>query len=162
MSNFKHGMRNTGTYKSWRAMIDRCTRPKEKDKKNYLERGITVCDRWRTFENFFADMGERPKGLSIDRIDNDKGYAPGNCRWATRREQDLNLRKTVYLTYKGVTKPLVQWAKEVGIKAETLKSRIRRGAMSTEEAIECPVRYCYRYPVKRKVNKKTQPTSAPR
>jgi hypothetical protein len=106
---------------SWAGMIQRCTYPKHRKFALYGGRGITVCDRWRTFENFLADMGERPKGKSLDRIDSDKGYTPDNCRWATKSEQMRNTRRA--LMFEG--KPLAQWADESGVPYQTLKARLR-------------------------------------
>lgn len=80
------------TYNSWRAMIDRCTNEKQPHYHNYGGRGITICERWMVFERFLADMGERPKGRTLDRINNDGNYEPGNCRWATGSEQRMNRR----------------------------------------------------------------------
>ena len=93
----KHGSAKRGSesdvYRIWASMKDRCQNPKNKRYYNYGGRGITLCDRWQTFENFASDMGPRPKGLSVDRINNDKGYEPGNCRWATASQQMYNRRR---------------------------------------------------------------------
>ena len=88
-----HGQSNTNTYRIWQGMIYRCSNPNLRIYKYYGGRGITVCERWHEFENFLQDMGERPKGLSIDRINNDGNYEPGNCRWATTSEQASNQRR---------------------------------------------------------------------
>jgi hypothetical protein len=95
--NFKHGQRHTGAYRTWDAMLQRCSNPRNTRYKYYGGRGITVCERWRKFENFFADMGERPSGMSIDRIDNDGNYEPGNCRWITQSQQLKNRTRALIL-----------------------------------------------------------------
>jgi len=97
----KHGMSKSSIYKIWEGIIQRCTNPKNRKYSYYGERGITVCDRWKNFMNFFQDMGPRPVNLTIERRDNDKGYSPDNCYWATRSQQQKNRR-----TYKHKTEAI--------------------------------------------------------
>jgi len=87
-----HGMFGTPTHKSWEGMKSRCNDPNNSSYKYYGGRGIKVCERWHKFENFYADMGERPKGMTLDRINNDGDYEPRNCKWATYKEQRANSR----------------------------------------------------------------------
>ena len=89
----KHGHYNTITNKAWSAARNRCFNPNNKDYIHYGARGITMCERWDKYENFLADMGEKPKGLTLDRIDNNGNYEPGNCRWTTYSQQNKNQRK---------------------------------------------------------------------
>lgn len=129
-----HGLSKSRTYMIWQAMKDRCSNSNRMDYYRYGGRGITVCDRWLTFQNFIADMGDVPKGLTLDRIDNDKGYSPDNCRWATRKEQVHNSTKVKLITLDGVTKPLVEWLEFYAISRSTYYSRIRSG-ISPEDAL---------------------------
>lgn len=91
-----HGMYKTPTYNSWNNMVQRCTNPNRDEYAYYGGRGITVCERWLKFENFLADMGERPEGLSLDRIDSNGNYEPGNCRWVDSATQATNRRRPAY------------------------------------------------------------------
>lgn len=131
-------------YHAWAHIIQRCTNPKEKSWKNYGGRGIRVCDRWFSFENFLADMG-RPSSsvLTIDRINNDGHYEPGNVRWADRKTQGRNKRNCVRITFRGETLILSEWAERIGIDQDTLWMRLRSKSSrrwSVEEALTTPVR----------------------
>lgn len=117
-------------------MIRRCS-DTGKDAKNYSERGIKVCDRWQAFENFLSDMGPRPPGTSIDRIDNDRGYEPGNCRWATRQQQNENRRNSRWLDVDGDRATLAEWSRRTGLSADGIKDRLRRG-WSPRDAVMTP------------------------
>jgi len=127
-----HGGHNGLTYKSWRAMKDRCLRESSPAFDRYGERGITICDRWlNSFEAFREDMGERPSlDFSLDRIDNNGNYEPGNCRWATRTEQASNRRKkkpTLLIEFDGKTLSIEQWAELLGISVQTIYCRRSQG-----------------------------------
>ena len=135
-----HGMCYSTTYQSWASMKYRCSK-KSKDYDIYMGRGITVCDRWiESFENFYEDMGERPKGTSIDRIDNDGNYEPGNCRWATTTEQAMNKSTNTILEYNGEKNTITQWAYLTGISKATICSRLYTGKWSIEETLTKKVR----------------------
>ena len=90
--NVVHGRYGSPAHRSWASMIQRCTNPKRSNYAYYGGRGITVCEAWKTFDGFYADMGDRPEGTTLERKENDKGYEPGNCCWATVKEQSNNRR----------------------------------------------------------------------
>lgn len=126
-------------YSSWTSMLDRCRNPKSKDFADYGGRGITVCERWSDPVNFAADMGERPKGFTIDRIDNSRGYSPDNCRWASKIEQARNKRSNRMVDIDGKELTLSAIWQSAGIKESTFYNRLKQG-MSVEEATTKPVR----------------------
>lgn len=122
-----HGKTGTPTYRCWQAMLSRCRNSNAACYANYGGRGISVCGRWLRFENFAADMGAHPGlGYSIERINNDGNYEPGNCRWASRREQNRNKRTNVVLTLNGTTKLLKDWATDLGIDQASLRERLNK------------------------------------
>lgn len=143
-----HARRLTGlspTYNSWRGMVERCNNPKHICAALYLERGIKVCERWRKFDNFLSDMGERPAGTSIDRIDSNGDYELSNCRWADGSLQAKNRRKFSrkrglrILTFNGESRSVSAWAKVLGISFPALRQRLHKG-WTTERALATPVR----------------------
>lgn len=132
-----HGLTRNMTrppeYNAWHQMISRCRNPNKPRYRDYGARGIDVCERWLSFVAFIEDMGPRPgPDYSLDRIDNDKGYEPGNCRWATRIEQGSNKRNNHLLTHDGRTQSRAAWARETGLCQETIKRRLIRGWTVTE------------------------------
>lgn len=132
---------------AWQAMRRRCFNSKSKNFHWYGGRGITVCQRWSIYANFLADMGRRPSAAhSLDRIDNNGNYEPGNCRWATWKEQERNRRDNRILQHGEQSKPLSQWADEYGLRQDTFRRRIDKYHMSIEEALTRPVRAHNRKP----------------
>lgn len=124
-----HGFSNTRIYHIWENMKSRCLNPNDQAFSYYGGRGITVCDAWsESFEAFRRDMGEPPSDKhSIDRIDNDGNYEPGNCRWATQREQMNNIRTNRRLTINGVTRTVSEWARAAGVPHRLIFQRLSRG-----------------------------------
>ena len=118
----------TPEYVAWNGMIQRCTNPKHHKFRLYGGRGIIVCQSWlESFEAFYRDMGLRPLGCTLDRKDNDGAYTKDNCRWTTRKIQQRNLRVNRLIEFRGETKPLSQWAEELGLNVSTVRNRLRRG-----------------------------------
>ena len=126
----KHGRYKDPVYKRWTAMVQRCTNPSSDSFHKYGGRGISVCERWLSFDLFVEDMGEPPPGMSIERMDNDGPYSPSNCTWATPKEQALNTRKfygALKLTLDDKSMSLREWADCLNIKLGTLYFRIESG-----------------------------------
>lgn len=132
----KHGMAGTPTYKSWHQMHQRCQGLHGHD--HYLTRGISVCERWAIFENFYADMGLRPEGKTLDRIDNKKGYTPDNCRWATWEQQANNREVATWHTVHGKLLTVALAAREYGLHESGLRHRLRKG-WTLEKAVSTPM-----------------------
>jgi hypothetical protein len=135
-----HGKHKTPAWMSWVSMITRCTYPKSNSYCRYGARGIKVCDRWLKFENFLADMGERPAGRTLDRIDNNGNYEPQNCRWASLAEQGANRRNVRTLSFNGETKTLSEWAKAKGMSRSALQRRLNKLGWSAEKTLLTPPR----------------------
>lgn len=139
-SRFIHGQTNTAAYSSWRGMKERCENPNHKSYKNYAERGIKVCERWQTFENFLADMGQPTQGQSLERINNNDGYCLSNCKWADNIEQANNRRNNRILSFQGKSQTASQWARETGIPLDTILDRLNRYGWSIQKALTTPKR----------------------
>ena len=144
-AGIKHGHskadkgRPTAEYRIWAGMLTRCGNPNNHAYANYGARGIRVCERWEEFANFLTDMGLRPsKAHSIERKDNEGPYEPDNCIWATQKQQMRNTRATIYLTVRGVTKPLPAWAEIVGLDQKVLRGRLAEG-WSHEDTVDRPL-----------------------
>lgn len=134
-----HGKTGSPEYRVWAGIKRRCLNPNDRSYARYGEQGVTICDRWRdSFECFLSDIGTRPTPEhSIDRVDNDKGYAPDNCRWATRVEQARNKRTNRRITCNNRTKTLSEWSQELGICHATIQYRLRAG-WDIETALNLP------------------------
>jgi hypothetical protein len=133
-----HGKSGTRTYQIWNHMKRRCTDPTHPKWMHYGGRGVTVCERWYSFSNFLADMGEAPLGLSIDREDNDKGYQPGNCRWATQTQQTRNMRRNIVVTMDGKRQCLSAWCEELGVPYQLAYNRVHKLGWDAERALLAP------------------------
>lgn len=126
LKNLKHGLSESRIYKIWDSMLYRCNNPNDASYENYGGRGITVCEKWHTFDGFYEDMAEGyADNLTIDRKDVNGNYEKGNCRWITRQEQAGNKTNTIYIEHKGRRMKLKDWALELGLKESTIKNRLR-------------------------------------
>jgi hypothetical protein len=114
-------------YLVWYQMHYRAAGHRAHHKRAYVDRGIKVCERWASFDNFYADMGNPPDGLTLDREDNDGDYSPENCRWVTRKEQMRNQTRTRWVEFGGERMALSAWAERVGLHREVLRGRLERG-----------------------------------
>ncbi len=141
-SNLKHGRHGTPEYVSWKALRWRCNIRNKSDAANYHGRGITVCDRWKSFENFYEDMGDKPDPTySIERINNDGNYEPSNCKWATDEEQLLNRRCGCLVVFKGEEIPLAHLCRDIGLVPYLVAwKRVFVRNWGIEKAVTHPVR----------------------
>lgn len=139
-SRATHGMTNDPTYRSWRAMKSRCLNKNATGHQRYASMGITITPRWVSFDAFLEDMGPRPLGYTLDRIDNSRGYCKENCRWATKFEQNNNTRANVVVEHDGKAMTVAQWARTIGIKEITLRKRLQKKHWSVADCLSRPVK----------------------
>lgn len=134
-----HGLTGTPEYTTWRGMNERCNNPNNSHYPKYGGRGIGVCERWNSFENFIADMGKRPLNHSLERKENDKGYEPDNCKWAPPVEQSRNTSRSIKITFGSETLCLKDWSERLGITDGALKHRLKKWsfekAMTTQKIL---------------------------
>ena len=126
----------SGTYNSWMEMRKRCFSSSYKDFKYYGGRGVSVCLRWNSFETFLNDMGKKPRGMTLERMNNDNDYMPSNCRWATRSEQVINRRVTKFASINGKKLCLAHWANELGISSSALYHHMKKSGLTAQQEIE--------------------------
>lgn len=140
MPMLRHGLSRTPEYRAWQTMRHRCTSPESPAWESYGGRGITIAPEWLNDPAaFIAHIGPRPSARhEVDRIDNDRGYEPGNVRWVTRSENDRNRRSNVFIEFNGERLTLAAWTERTGIPSDTLKERLRRG-WSVERSLTEPV-----------------------
>jgi hypothetical protein len=135
----KHGMSHTHVYDVWSLMRDRCNNPNNPSYHNYGGRGIRVCERWNSFNDFLADMGERPDGYEIDRKNNDGNYEPSNCQWISRQRNLNNKRNNRLLELNGQTHTIAEWSRITGLSWLTIRQRLRYG-WTVERTLTEPVK----------------------
>lgn len=131
-----HGQRSSPAYRKWRQMRARVRNPDLR--KNSCYRGVSICRRWDSFANFLEDMGEPPPGYTLDRIDNRRGYAPENCRWATWKQQGNNHSGVRLMEFRGKRQSMKAWAEEIGVKYSTLANRLNVLGWTVEKALTAP------------------------
>ena len=131
-------MWGTPSYRSWDNMKKRCLNLNQNKWKSYRDRNITICNKWLKFEGFYEDMGDKPEGKTLDRINNNGNYEIDNCRWATPKQQSNNMVSNRRLNHKGKSLTISQWARALNINNKTLWKRIKKG-WTTKEALEIPV-----------------------
>lgn len=140
---YRHGHASSAgfspTYHSWASMVQRATNPRRTYSHRYVGRGIGIDPRWLDFDAFLADMGERPAGTTLDRVNNDKGYSKENCKWASRDEQANNKSSNRRVTLNGRTQSVTEWCRELGLSKHTVWARINKWGYTAEVALTAPL-----------------------